>query len=958
MRPVAPLNWKCTRPLLNGLLVLWVNITVAAERPQADLDTPRPGLRAEYSPGGVTRIASDLRSAGAPDPRVPADGFQARYTGLLLIQSPGSHRFWTEAEGSIVLIVGGKTLLRSNPGPVDPGPIGSESIELAAGLTPIILEYRHDQGHGPTRFSIDWEGPGFGREAVPARLLFHEVDGNAPEELDRFETGRRLADRLGCANCHALLDLSTHRDLGPPLDDAGRTIASGWLAAWLENPARVRPDTRMPGLGHGLGATETADLLAYLTQAPSKKEPAPPSVELTMALNVANPRQGRLLFRSVGCLGCHTRGPDASGIVIRRDEQAGPDLSNVGRQRTAARLAQYLEHPRKKSNARSQHRADLNLSADESAQLAAYLVSDLDDPSSNANDRFSSPAVANRTPGDKVRGEGLANRLRCAACHEVPGLKAPPADLPIKSSDRVNAGCLADSGATRAAGVPRFNLSDQQRDALRALIAGLPERPSPISPDSRVVDMIRRFGCLGCHVRDGQGGTMLGPQLAASLASDAELGALKGTLTPPDLSSVGDKLRSEYLTQVVRGSAPRARPWLSVRMPVFRYAPGEAEAIITYFRVHDRIEVSRIRDQVGPSPVEAEVENESVTATKLFGQQGFGCVNCHVVAGRIPPGGEPETLGPDLSLAHRRMTSSYFHRWISNPQRIIPGTPMPQFLQPLPVAEGTLEQQLELIWRLLGSPRVAEATAAVSRQRVPKDAQRPRVVRDMVILNEVPPPNDGHTPRALAIGLANDQTLLLDTDRLAWLSFWSDGFLTRTKAGRLWEWHPEGERLWLASNRLPPVVYLTEPGERVILPGEVRERFGRFGEVELGARGVRLTYHLNPPQGSGEALGVEVEETIEPVSGGWVRSVRVVSNVLAERLRTALVVSTPGTRSAVDRAEFAWEVGAGSTKRRVELRVSGGMESRKSIANDPSAYLYLIEPDGPVRIQLTVKPGR
>ena len=35
---------------------------------------------------------------------------------------------------------------------------------------------------------------------------------------------------------------------------------------------------------------------------------------------------------------------------------------------------------------------------------------------------------------------------------------------------------------------------------------------------------------------------------------------------------------------------PTARPWLSVRMPSFAFEPGEAEAIESTFRDHDRID--------------------------------------------------------------------------------------------------------------------------------------------------------------------------------------------------------------------------------------------------------------------------------------------------------------------------------------------------------------------------------
>src|SRR5206468_3587572 len=116
----------------------------------------------------------------------------------------------------------------------------------------------------------------------------------------------------------------------------------------------------------------------------------------------------------------------------------------------------------------------------------------------------------------------------------------------------------------------------------------------------------------------------------------------------------------------------------------------------------------------------------------------------------------------------------------------------------------------------------------------------------------------------------NGHSLLFDTDRLAWIACWRAGFLFRTKSGRLWEWHPEGERLWTAPERGSPVVFLA-PSGAVVSPREVRERFGTFEELAFEEQGVRLVYVLNGPGGE----RVIVEERIVPLQDGWERRVRV-----------------------------------------------------------------------------------
>ncbi len=227
-----------------------------------------------------------------------------------------------------------------------------------------------------------------------------------------------------------------------------------------------------------------------------------------------------------------------------------------------------------------------------------------------------------------------------------------------------------------------------------------------------------------------------------ALAEDRDLADLKGMLTPPDLSSVGDKLLPDYLLDAIRGQAPTARPWLSVRMPRFSFADGEADSIAGYLREHDQTndrEGSDLSRKVGTVPDRPRPTDEQLeSAARLMGQNGFGCVSCHVLAGKVPPGGEPETLGPDLALARDRMSADYFRRWISDPQRIIPGTPMPQFVTAISSEPGDLDDQLGRIWQLLESDRVSELTAYGTRQILRSQGDRAIAVRDMVLVPEAP----------------------------------------------------------------------------------------------------------------------------------------------------------------------------------------------------------------------------
>ncbi len=878
------------------VLLLIPQLSAGQEPEEPDYDAIVPGLVATFSadkPSPVVKnISRELNAnwgLGAPDSRLPADGFQARWEGWLLIQSPGEHRFFARTDGQVRLVVSGEEVLL---GEVDD--LQGKAINLPPGLSTILLEYQHQTGEA--RLAIDWQGPSFVREPLPGRLLYHE---DKTEILsDRFEVGRQLADRLACANCHDVLDLPRHPEIGPPLTDAGQAIDPDWLRAWLTDPASVRPGTRMPGFGHQLPEQEVADLIAFLQQI--SQEPGELGDEGRMALNVADAALGQTLFRSTGCLGCHTRGVVPS--LPQEFGAPGLDLADLGKKRTADWIALYLAGPSR--NRPGRHRPELILNADPGAHLAAYLVSDPPTlPAEAENDPL--------PPGDPDQGRRLADQYRCASCHKVEGLEPRPADLPLRAGSNANNGCLADKVAAE---VPRFDLAEDHRAALRSFVGQLPEAPSPTPQWTLAEDSIRRFNCLGCHSRDGQGGERLGIQVAHYLAEDQALNAYKGTLTPPDLSAVGDKLRPEYLAETVKGVAPNARPWLSVRMPQFAYGPEEAEAMINYLREHDGSTIQATEALQRPESVESSIEE---LGAKLLGREGFGCVSCHVLDGKTPPGGEAETMGPDLSLTHRRMNKRYFERWIADPQRIIPGTPMPQFLEAVESLPGTLDDQLSAIWNALGSDRLGELAAFGTREVLQREGDRPLVVRDMVILPEAP---GEYHPRGVAIGLKNDNTLLFDADRLTWVAWWREGFLYRTKAGRLWEWHPEGSPLWTTQAPQPPIVFATPDG-KVQPPEQVRERFGSFQELLFQGDGVELRYHLQGPEDS----TFKVSETLKPnqEGEGWERLVRVVE--VPQGFQPLLLEPAP-PNSEPTKESNGWQWKAGD----VIVEVRPGLNSRFS----------------------------
>ncbi len=64
-------------------------------------------------------------------------------------------------------------------------------------------------------------------------------------------------------------------------------------------------------------------------------------------------------------------------------------------------------------------------------------------------------------------------------------------------------------------------------------------------------------------------------------------------------------------------------------------------------------------------------------ATGLF--QELKCLSCHVLGDPAVPGSNPTPSAPNLALAHRRLRYEWFHQWLQEPQKMQPGTKMPQW---------------------------------------------------------------------------------------------------------------------------------------------------------------------------------------------------------------------------------------------------------------------------------------
>lgn len=150
---------------------------------------------------------------------------------------------------------------------------------------------------------------------------------------------------------------------------------------------------------------------------------------------------------------------------------------------------------------------------------------------------------------------------------------------------------------------------------------------------------------------------------------------------PPVLFGEGRRVRPAWLFQFLNHPFT-LRPWLRVRMPTFPLSADEAQALARYFSAVDREAYPFEREEERAAGFlaarEASAPGYLARAQRLFTDPDVKCASCHV-RGALKPEGDPTGWAPDLALARERLRPAWIVAWLTNPQRLQPGTKMPTF---------------------------------------------------------------------------------------------------------------------------------------------------------------------------------------------------------------------------------------------------------------------------------------
>jgi len=226
------------------------------------------------------------------------------------------------------------------------------------------------------------------------------------------ETGRALAEELGCGACHQGMPRpDVVRRRAPALGPGASPLSSEFVFTYLADPVRRRTDigsSRMPDFR--LDEAERVALALFLGT-PSR-DAAGPFATIRDRHPEASTDLGRRVFGVLGCAGCHAGVEGATPIVA-------PDLSREGVRVTAAWLSGFVAHPTVvrgdgHPTLAGARMPDFRLDETEAAAMTSYLT--------GLGRRFATLDTTTLTPFERDRTQRfLEDRLACLGCHRVGG---------------------------------------------------------------------------------------------------------------------------------------------------------------------------------------------------------------------------------------------------------------------------------------------------------------------------------------------------------------------------------------------------------------------------------------------------------------------------------------------------------------------------------------------------------
>ncbi len=771
--------------------------------------------------------AAPLKEASTPGPLYLQDhGNPVRFRNIWILprdsrthtrrpRVPGFERFFSRADQD--QITGGRLLL---------GELNCVSCHQADGNWPQILQPKqaprlsgvggrvypdfiqkfilspHDLKPGSTMPAVLAGLPEQERRAKLEPIAhFLASTGKARKKaIDRkaINRGRKLFHTVGCEICHGSSPgTETTASTSIPLGSLHKKYSLSALKNFLKDPHAIRPSGRMPRMH--LDDKQASDLANYLLKN-SSPELSKPNVlykayvgewQKLPDFNAMKPvKEGKAAAFDVSVAG---QG-DKFGLVFTgwiTLQKNGKYRFHLGSDDGSRLLIDGNEivrndgvHPHTTQTGEIELQAGIHEIRIEYFELAGgeSLSLEIEGPSISRRDvshLIRATREVQKTKPKKSSGEqfifdpskaetGRKNftLLGCANCHElkVGGKRLlSPKQGTAKTLSKLdpNKGCLAKKVP---AGLPQFDLSNEQRIAIRAAIsAGSPS--SKPSPQKLIIQTMATFNCYACHQRDKIGGTEPARN-AMFVTSIPEMGE-EGRLPPP-LDGVADKLQTNWLKKILHQGA-QDRPYMLTRMPAFQSA--QVDQLASAF-----VEIDW-KSEWEARKIHAPRHRVKAIGRELVSVKALACIKCHTFA-QYPATG---IQAISLTKMHQRLREDWFARYLLDPQKYRPGTRMPgSFVNGVSarrdILKGDPDLQINAIWTYLQDGEKAgipDGLLPDPIELIPKD--HPIIYRNFI---------EGTSPRGIAVGYPEHVNIAWDANDLCLKLIWHGRFIDASKHWR------------------------------------------------------------------------------------------------------------------------------------------------------------------------------
>lgn len=644
-----------------------------------------------------------------------------------------------------------------------------------------------------------------------------------------ISAGKRLYHEIGCVACHGPkegtpVELSSIKPLGDL--EAKYSIPS--LAAFLQDPLKVRASGRMPALR--LTTDQATKIAQYLLQdldvevranleyayyegsfstLPDFKKLKPKEVGEAMSFdlglakradNFAFVFEGLLNIPQEGEYTFHLDSDDGSRLVIDGKQIVINDGIHPKSRRSGKVRLKLGNHELRVEYFEGGGESVLDVLFDGPNGLQNAFVTDyvVIDAKASQIDEGSEQFKVNPDKANQGRLQFVS--LGCANCHQMGEIQSGPnilqgPDLATMNTER---GCLAEMPSS----APDFQLTPHQRKSLASAI-NRRKKPDVAAwePEQQIQLHLSTFNCYACHERDMIGG-ISGDLNSYFHTTQAEMGD-EGRL-PPTLNGVGAKLSKGWMTKVLNEGA-KDRPYMNTVMPNFGGNNvgklGELFAMQDTLPEHPPIEIAETDGRI------------KALGRHMVGDKVFGCIKCHTFAGEKASG----VQGIDMTLMTRRLNHDWFLAYVKDPPRFRKGTRMPTAWPNgksvmRNILDGDADQQIESIWIYLNDQERAAKPFGVGNQPIELIAWRKAVIYRNFI--------QGAGSRAIGVGFPEKANIAFDASDMNLAMIWQGAFID---ASRHWTGRGQGFQGPLGDNivKLPPgapLAILPEPSAK--WPGE------------------------------------------------------------------------------------------------------------------------------------------